>query len=242
VNRRSSFLVVALLIAALIGVALLAVPGSPIREKPTLGLDLRGGLEVTLQAIPPPDRELTDEDLDRSVDIMRNRVDKLGVAEPEIRKQGDDQIVIQLPGVRDPEAAAEIIGTTAQLELYDLETSLTGPSISLNGFPVENPSLYDLLSRVQASATGDSDAWYVVNSDRKRVVDGPFNSEADARRQFRGKLPRGTELFKVPKGMVVITCGQTAVVCPGGEQGVPPDRTYNYLFRYEPPEVPQMTG
>ena len=62
---------------------------------------------------------------------MRNRVDKLGVSEPSIYKQGSDQIVIQLPGVKDPEAAAEIIGTTAQLELFDLETSLVGPSISI---------------------------------------------------------------------------------------------------------------
>ena len=97
-NRRSSFFVVGLLAAALIGVALMAVPGSPIHQKPTLGLDLQGGLEVTLQAVPPVDRELTEEDLNRSVDIMRNRVDKLGVTEPEIRTQGDDQIVIQLPG------------------------------------------------------------------------------------------------------------------------------------------------
>ena len=112
-NRRSSILVVALLAAALVGVALLAIPGSPLHQKPTLGLDLQGGLEVTLQAVPPANRDLTQEDLDRSVDIMRNRVDKLGVTEPEIRTQGDDQIVIQLPGVKDPEAAAEIIGTTA---------------------------------------------------------------------------------------------------------------------------------
>jgi len=136
VNRRSSLVVVGFLVAALIGVALLAVPGSPIRQEPTLGLDLQGGLEVTLQAVPPPNRELTQEDLDRSVEIMRSRVDRLGVTEPEIRTQGDDQIVIQLPGVSDPEAAADIIGKTAQLELYDLETSLTGPSISIQGQPV----------------------------------------------------------------------------------------------------------
>ncbi len=126
-NRRASILVVALLAVALAGVALLAIPGSPLHKSPTLGLDLQGGLEVTLQAVPPPDRDLTEEDLDRSVDIMRNRVDKLGVSEPEIRTQGDDQIVIQLPGVENPEAAAEIIGTTAQLELYDLESSRDGP-------------------------------------------------------------------------------------------------------------------
>ena len=105
-TRRAAVIVVALVAAALVGVGLLAIPGSPLEQRPTLGLDLQGGLEVTLQAVPPLDRELTKEDLDRSVSIMRDRVDKLGVAEPEIRTQGDDQISIQLPGVKDPAAAA----------------------------------------------------------------------------------------------------------------------------------------
>jgi SecD/SecF fusion protein len=246
VNRRNSFLVVGLLLAALVGVALMAVPSSPLNQKPTLGLDLQGGLEVTLQAVPPADRELTEEDLDRSVEIMRSRVDKLGVSEPSIFTQGDDQIVIQLPGISDPEAAAEVIGTTAQLELYDLETSLTGPSISIQGFPIEYASLYELLARVQAQARDDeSEAYYIVNPDAKRVVAGPFNTEADALRRFDGKLPDNRRLFKVPANQVVITCGEGAVVCPGGEQGsgiADPGRTYYYLFRYEPPEIPQMTG
>ena len=64
---------------------------------------------------------------------MRNRVDKLGVSEPEVRKQGADQIVIQLAGVHDPRAAAALIGKTAQLEFYDLEADLTGPSKSVSG-------------------------------------------------------------------------------------------------------------
>ncbi len=243
-NRRTSILVVGLLAAALVGVALLAIPGSPINQNPTLGLDLQGGLEVTLQAVPPPDRELTEEDLERSVDIMRNRVDKLGVTEPEIRTQGSDQITIQLPGVKDPAAAAEIIGTTAQLELYDLETSLVGPSISIQRFPVENPSLYNLLARVQAQVEeGESDAYYLVNSKTERVTGGPFGSRADALRKSDGKVPAGRDLFAVPQDMVVITCGEPAVVCPGAQgNGVPPDRTYYYLFSYDPPEIPQMTG
>jgi SecD/SecF fusion protein len=244
VSRRTSLIVVGLLAAALVGVALLAMPGSPVHKSPTLGLDLQGGLEVTLQAVPPPDRELTDEDLDRSVDIMRNRVDKLGVTEPEIRKQGDDQIVIQLPGVKDPQAAAAIIGKTAQLELFDLETSLTGPSITIRGEPVENPSLYDLLARVQSQATqGDPSAYYVFNKNTKRVVDGPFDTESDAEKVAK-KRPAVREVLAVPEGMVVVTCGENAVVCPGGPQGqgVTPDRTYYYLFKYEPPNVPQMTG
>jgi SecD/SecF fusion protein len=244
-NRRSSFLVVGLLAAALVAVGLFAVPGSPLQKDPTLGLDLQGGLEVTLQAVPPPNRELTKDDLDRSVDIMRNRVDKLGVTEPEIRTQGDDQIVIQLPGVKDPEAAAGIIGTTAQLELYDLETSLAGPSTSIRGFPIEHTSLYQLLAKIQSQVDdGKSDAWYVVNPKTKRVVSGPYPSEEKALRKLGGELPPNRELFAVPDEMVVVTCGEGAVVCPGGQDGsgMPPTQTYYYLFKYEPPNIPQMTG
>ena len=244
-SRRNSFLVLGLLAAALIGVALMAIPSSPVNKKPTLGLDLQGGLEVTLQAVPPPDRSLTEEDLDRSVDIMRNRVDKLGVSEPQIYTQGSNQIVIQLPGVKDPEAAAQIIGTTAQLELYDLETSVVGPSVDIRGEPVEHASLYELLSKVQSQVgkNGASDAFYVVNPKTKRLVSGPFPSEQAALRKTGGKLPEGRRLFAVPGGMVVVTCGESAVVCPGnGGAGVPPSTTWYYLFKYDPPNVPEMTG
>jgi len=152
-TRRAAFLVVTLVVAALVGVGLLATPGSPLEQRPTLGLDLQGGLEVTLQAVPPRDRELTKEDLDRSVSIMRDRVDKLGVAEPEIRTQGDDQISIQLPGVKDPAAAASIIGKTAQLELFDLQANLVAPSIDVRTRqPIATPRLYDLLAGQQALA------------------------------------------------------------------------------------------
>ncbi len=195
--------------------------------------------------MPPPDRDLTEQDLDRSVDIMRNRVDKLGVTEPEIRKQGSDQIVIQLPGVNDPQAAAEIIGKTAQLELYDLETSLTGPSVSIRGEPVEFASLYDLLARVQSQAAqGTASAYYVFNKNTKRLVDGPFDTKAARREGRADKRPNAREVLAVPDEMVVVTCGENAVVCPGGPQGsgVAPDRTYYYLFKYEPPDIPQMTG
>src|SRR5206468_4311295 len=98
-DRRSHLILLGFIVAALAGVALLAVPGSPAHRKATLGLDLQGGLEVVLKAVPPKGHKLTSEDLDRSVSIMRSRIDKLGVSEPEIRKQGKDQIVIQLAGV-----------------------------------------------------------------------------------------------------------------------------------------------
>src|SRR5205085_7805586 len=128
------------IVAALVAAILLAVPGSPIHRKPTLGLDLQGGLEVVLKAVPPKGHKLTSEDLDRSVSIMQNRINKLGVSEPEIRKQGKDQIVIQLAGVHDPAAAAKLIGKTAQLMLFDFENDLAGPSADVNGNHVATPT------------------------------------------------------------------------------------------------------
>src|SRR5438874_423899 len=163
----------ALVVAVLVGVGLLAVPGSPAHKTPTLGLDLQGGLEVVLKAVPPKGHKLTKDDLDRSVTIMRNRVDKLGVSEPEIREQGTNQIVIELAGVHDPKRAAELIGKTAQLELYDLEADLTGPSINSQGFPVPAVRLFDLLAGQQAQAkTGQPTAFYVFDKNKKLVA-GP---------------------------------------------------------------------
>ena len=62
-TRRAALIVVALVAAALVGVALLAIPSSPLHQKPTLGLDLQGGLEVVLKAEPPKGHKLTPEDL-----------------------------------------------------------------------------------------------------------------------------------------------------------------------------------
>src|SRR5881296_4452874 len=135
------------IVAALIGALLLAVPGSPVHKKPTLGLDLQGGLEVVLKAVPPKGHKLTSEDLDRSVQIMRSRIDKLGVSEPEIRKQGSNQIVIELAGVHDAAAAAKLIGKTAQLQFFDFENDLLPPSVDSNGNPVATPTLYGLLKQ-----------------------------------------------------------------------------------------------
>jgi SecD/SecF fusion protein len=155
---------------ALIGAVLLAVPGSPIHQKPTLGLDLQGGLEVVLKAVPPKGHTLTPDDMNRSISIMQNRINKLGVSEPEIRKQGNDQIVIQIAGIHDPAAAAKLIGKTAQLMLFDFENDLTGPSKDINGNPVATPSLYELLKQVQRQAAkGTPQSYYLFHTKSVKV-------------------------------------------------------------------------
>src|SRR5947207_12107676 len=165
------------IVIALLGAVLLAAPGSPVYKKPTLGLDLQGGLEVVLKAVPPKNHKLTSDDITRSIDIMRQRIDKLGVSEPEIRKQGTDQIVIQLAGVHDPAAAAKLIGKTAVLEFYDFEADLTGPSATsgLTRTPVAMGSLFDLLSAPQTRVLADKgkpSQWYLFNP-KKVVKAGP---------------------------------------------------------------------
>ena len=94
-----------LIVLALAGVAYMGVPGSPGEQKTTLGLDLQGGLETVLKAVPPKGQKVDASRMSIAQNIMRNRIDKLGVSEPEVRRQGSDQIVIQLAGVHDPRAA-----------------------------------------------------------------------------------------------------------------------------------------
>lgn len=79
-------------------------------HRPVLGLDLQGGISVVLAPIgnPKPDA------IDKAVDIIRSRVDSLGVAEPEISRQGS-LIIVDLPGVRDREKAQRLVGKTAEL-------------------------------------------------------------------------------------------------------------------------------
>ncbi len=77
---------------------------------PLLGLDLQGGVAVVLKPTSPTDSET----IDQAIDIIRSRVDALGVAEPDITRQGDT-IVVQLPGVKDAQRALDLVGQTAEL-------------------------------------------------------------------------------------------------------------------------------
>ena len=75
-----------------------------------LGLDLRGGTQIVLQT-KNTDRVKADaESTDRALEVLRGRVDALGVSEPTLARSGDNRIIIELPGVQDPREAAEVIG------------------------------------------------------------------------------------------------------------------------------------
>src|SRR5947209_14473830 len=137
------------ILVVVIGAAFLAIPGSPAYKKPTLGLDLQGGLEVILKAVPPRGQTISPTQMQTAQNIMVSRVDKLGVASPNVALQGTDQIVIQLAGVHDPAKAAKVVGSTGQLQFFDFERDLAKPTVSNAGgtpSPTPYPTLYALLT------------------------------------------------------------------------------------------------
>ncbi len=250
----------ALIVLAVGGVAYMTVPSSPGHQKTTLGLDLQGGLEVVLKAVPPQGQKVDSSRMSIAQNIMRNRVDKLGVSEPEVRRQGSDQIVIQLAGVHNPKAAARLIGKTAQLEFYDLEVDLTGPSKSVDGQPIPMPNIYSLLAGQQSLVKDQgAEEWYLFDKATKKVIAGPAASRAAlfdtkpakklgiSARSVAAATPKKKKtsyvVFGVPKHTVVISCGTDAVVCPG--TGTPTGKTW-YLFKFDPDNkekpVPELGG
>jgi len=84
-----------------------------------LGLDLRGGTQVLLEADLPEGRTLAEGDINAAKSIVENRVNGLGVAEAIVQAQGENRIIIELPGVSNPEQAVETIRSTGQLEFVD---------------------------------------------------------------------------------------------------------------------------
>ncbi len=120
-NARRGLLVRALLsLAVLVASAFLLLTTDP-----RLGLDLRGGTQIVLEA--KGDADATD----RALEVLRRRVDELGVAEPVLARSGENRIVVELPGVQDPEEAVKVLGRTAQLTVErDGAQVMTGEGIS----------------------------------------------------------------------------------------------------------------
>ncbi len=101
--------------AVVAGALALALTGSA-----KLGLDLRGGTQIVLET-RSTDRVTADaESTDRALEVLRGRVDALGVAEPTLARSGEKRIIIELPGLQDPREAAEVIGRTAQLTFHEV--------------------------------------------------------------------------------------------------------------------------
>jgi SecD/SecF fusion protein len=103
----------ALVLATVAGAAFVIV------DRPArLGLDLQGGTQIVLEARDAPGRKVDSDTLNRTLEVLRRRVDQLGVAEPSLQRSGDRRVIVELPGVADPEEAVAVIGKTAELTFH----------------------------------------------------------------------------------------------------------------------------
>ncbi|MBN3939714.1 MAG: protein translocase subunit SecD [Nostoc sp.] len=107
-QRSLLILILVLIIAAITVIATIPIP---------LGLDLRGGSQLTIQVKPSAEiPKITDRELEGVKKVVEGRINGLGVSEPVIQTVSSDKILVQLPGVNDPEQAERVLGGTAQLE------------------------------------------------------------------------------------------------------------------------------
>src|SRR3954463_13035501 len=118
-RRRSLFVLLA--VAVLIGGSIYLA----LTKSTKLGLDLQGGVQLVYHAEPTAQQKTVDADaMQRSIDLMQERVNSFGVNEAAINQAGDDQIEVGLPGVKNAARAADQVGSTAQLFFYDWEANL----------------------------------------------------------------------------------------------------------------------
>ncbi len=181
-----------LIILAIIGVSVYVVMQLPI----TLGLDLQGGTRLVLEGQSTETVEVSDDAMAGAVAVIRNRIDALGVTEPLIQRKGKKQIVVELPGVKDPDRAISIIGDTALLEFVEAEWA---PADESRLTPKKVKEFYGkeayldkvrimrqdvvvserpiILKRVSLTGSLLKGAWPGVDEYGNPVVDLEFNSE-----------------------------------------------------------------
>ena len=127
--RRDSLIKLIACIVIITGVFIAFV--HPLAHSIRQGLDLQGGTHVVLEAEDTPQAQVNDDAMQRVVKIMEKRVNELGLTEPIIQREGQRRIIIELPGIKDPDKAIQTIGKTAMLEFKDEEgnTVLTGTDL-----------------------------------------------------------------------------------------------------------------
>jgi SecD/SecF fusion protein len=220
-DRQRNFFVLLLVAGLLIASAVV------ISSKETkLGLDLQGGVELVYEVQPragqPPP---TADSIKRAIDVMRERVDQLGVAEPEIQQSGERQINVALPDVSNLQEAIKQVGTVAQLAFYDWEVNVIGPegkpdptNPAVTGGPAggdaSSPaalSLYDALQRAkqrpakaEPNNSRDGSLYYPVDTKAKKVFGLGEESRAEALQNVPAAQREKADIVEVKPDTVIV--------------------------------------
>jgi len=217
-----------------------------------LGLDLQGGVELIYQGQPTPQAKVDQASINRAIEIMRARVDALGVSEPEIQRSGADQITVGLPSVTNVARAEQQVGTPAQLAFYDWEANVIAPNGKLAGPQLENKdpgaikvmvaagdpaggqSLYKAvtLASNQPVRTGTNlsrvgPQYWLFDRTGKHLISGPDGNLKDLYSELPGaQKPVDSQLIKVPQGTVVLRA-----VYPAGKEPKKAEDAKWYVLR-----------
>ncbi len=224
-DRRRNLLIL-LIVAGLFAASLAVIALKPTR----LGLDLKGGVELIYEGKPTAQSKVSTESLERAINIMRKRVDQLGVAQPEIQRSGAKEIVVALPDVSNAARAQDEVGKTAQLYFYDWEKNVIGPE----GTPAPT----------DGTVTGDD-----TSTGAGGVTAGLTQYEAVLRAAKRPAIIRGNETTYQPGctpeqvdgclygSWYLVDTKNEKMLCPGGKETCPGAETEQNLYAdgYTPP-------
>src|SRR5215210_5298326 len=213
-ERRRHLLVLLIVLGLIAGSAAVIATTST-----KLGLDLQGGVQLIYQGKPTPPKTSVDaESLQRSLDIMRDRVDAFGVSEPELARTGKDQIEVNLPGVDNAERAADQVGSTAQLFFYDWEKNVLDEDCranetEINGGQQPVTGLYNAVKRAakceikvpKNSQAAAAPRFYAFDKVSKKPFNNglPDESRADALDGLSDAQKARAEVISVKPGVLV---------------------------------------
>ena len=220
-RRAGPFLIIAIAILAII-VNFVAIPvpasgGETRRLETKLGLDLRGGLRIEYQVLPAEGKTPTRDDLNIMREIIINRIDRSGVAEPQVVVQGNDRIIVEMPGVQNADQIRELVGTTGRLDFVPL-----GQTPVDNGAPINlesNPPLF----------SGDQVAAATIGTDQTGSRTVNFNLEAEGRDLFAEYTTENVgDYFAIVLDGNAISVARINEPIPGGQVQISQDGIGGY--------------
>lgn len=183
---------------------------TPLDQKITQGLDIQGGVSVTMTASKPDGSAVTETDMAAAVAVVTNRVNSLGASEATVQRQGDDQILIQIPGATDAQQVIDTIGTTGKLEFVDLNDIADQDALNRIKSGQRNVELAP--GTYSAFMTGESIRNVSIGMESQTSANYAVNLKLDG---------AGTQAFADVTSILAPTHGCIAIVLDGVVQSAP---------------------
>jgi preprotein translocase subunit SecD len=223
-SRRNNLIILGLVVVLLGAAVYLIFIRQPWTQSTQLGLDLEGGVSVQLEGYQTDGSRVTRQEMEQAVEVIRQRVDSLGVTEPEIQIQGQDQVVVNIPGITDSDRAVEVIGRTAQLGFYDVLAVAGGEVVPEDEVEATKEELRENLEEEDAYEKGETQilfeetpnpegdgtivAGYVV--DEQPDMTGEALDSANLNRDQAGRLEVTMQLTREGAGQFADLSGRIA--------------------------------